>query len=140
MYGALEIASYIIWYCRQKGYYVSNLKLQKILYFIQAEFLATRGWPCFDEEIQAWDFGPVVPEVYHQYKYFGSSNIIEDTNENPRILGRDRSLIDEMIEECNQYSASQLVDFTHRQSPWMDAYQRYSNNIISKESIRKYFS
>ena len=65
MYSAIDIARYIIWYCKNHGYTISNLKLQKILYFVQAEFLVSAGAPCFYQDIEAWDFGPVIPEVYH---------------------------------------------------------------------------
>ena len=69
MYAALDIARYIIKYCKDNGYSISNLKLQKLLYFVQAQFLVTyNGRPAFEEKIEAWDFGPVVPEVYHYLK------------------------------------------------------------------------
>ena len=45
MYSALDVARYIIWYCEEKKYIVSNLKLQKILYFIQAKFLVEKNTP-----------------------------------------------------------------------------------------------
>ncbi len=67
MYSAIDVARYIIWYCKRRRYSISNLKLQKILYFVQANFLVSIGTPCFEEEIEAWDFGPVVPEVYHEF-------------------------------------------------------------------------
>ena len=73
MYKALDIARYIIERCREKNRTVSNLKLQKILYFVQAEFLVTKNQPCFGETIEAWDFGPVVPEVYYEYRMYGSA-------------------------------------------------------------------
>ena len=47
MYSAVEVAKYIIWYCKRQGYSISNLKLQKILYFVQASFLVNQGKPCF---------------------------------------------------------------------------------------------
>ena len=77
MYSALSVAHYIISYCDAHGNGISNLKLQKILYFVQAEFLVSTpgNRPCFKEQIEAWDFGPVVPIVYHLYKLFGSSVI-----------------------------------------------------------------
>ena len=64
MYSVLDVAKYVIFYSNEKKYDISNLKLQKILYFIQAEFLVSENEPCFYEEIEAWNFGPVVPEVY----------------------------------------------------------------------------
>ena len=71
MYLALEIAKYIIDKCTKDNCPISNLQLQKILYYIQREFLQ-QGEIAFPEEIEAWQFGPVVPEVYRQYCGFGA--------------------------------------------------------------------
>lgn len=141
MYDVLEVARYIIWYCKRKKYSISNLKLQKILYFVQANFLVSIGEPCFEEEIEAWDFGPVVPEVYHEFKIFGSADIPKFVcpNADEAILKRDRRLINEIVDQCAQYSASVLVEITHNQAPWCDAYERHCNNIIKKKAIKDYF-
>lgn len=141
MYRALGIARYIIERCNSKNLAISNLKLQKILYFVQAEFLVVRNQPCFAEEIEAWDFGPVVPEVYQEYKIFGGANIpVIERSLGPVIISSDdQELINGIVDECAQYSASTLVDITHRQFPWKNAYRRGYSNVISKRSIQEYF-
>ena len=74
-YNVLDVSRYIINYCNENYYLISNLKLQKILYFVQAFFLEAKNEECFREEIESWDFGPVVPEVYREYrKYDGDAN------------------------------------------------------------------
>lgn len=136
----LEIARYIISYCGEQKYSISNLKLQKILYFVQAEFLVATGLPCFIEEIEAWDFGPVVPEVYREYKIFGSANIpVFVVGKSIRLGFEEERLIDGIVDECAKYTASQLVEITHNQTPWMKAYIPGMNRVISKEAIRDYF-
>ena len=47
---------------------ITNLKLQKMLYFAQVYFLATMNRPLFSDRIEAWEYGPVVPCIYRQYK------------------------------------------------------------------------
>ena len=138
-YNAVDIAKYIIYYCKEQGYFITNLKLQKILYFIQAEFLVSKNACWFHEEIEAWDFGPVVPEVYREYKSFGNSNLFLDDEDLPYISSEDKELINGMIDICSKYSASELVSLTHNQAPWKKAYKKYFNNIISKQSIKDYF-
>lgn len=140
MYSVLDVAKYVIFYSNEKKYDISNLKLQKILYFIQAEFLVSENEPCFYEEIEAWNFGPVVPEVYHVYKIFGGSNIYIRNFNKDKILQKDRELIEAMVDECAKYSPSRLVEITHNQAPWKNAYIRGVNNIITKESIKCFFS
>lgn len=141
MYDVLDIAKYVIWYCYKKEFQISNLKLQKILYFIQAEFLVNNGNACFYNRIEAWDFGPVVPDAYHRYKIYGSADIPK--NEGEQCLGKirkkDYKMIQNIIDQCGPYSASYLVEKTHNQAPWKNAYVKYCNNPITNDEIKAYF-
>ena len=89
MYNALDVATYVIKYAHTSGCEesMSNLKLQKILYYIQAAFLVEKNRQCFKEAIIAWEFGPVIPEVYQKYKIYGRKGIPEQ--ENRKILQLD---------------------------------------------------
>ena len=139
MYSALVVARYIIDRCNEKEYAISNLKLQKILYFVQAEFLVTLNTPCFFEEIEAWDYGPVVPKVYQKYKMYGGGNIPSIKSiQLSRITRDDQRLINGIIDVCGKYSASKLVEITHHQSPWKSAYQK-RDNTIANTVIKEYF-
>ena len=138
MYSALEVARFIIEYCRKNHLLMSNLKLQKVLYFIQAEFLVRNGEPCFFERIEAWPFGPVVSNVYHEYKTFGSSNIYSNLSNFYDIAEEDRNIIKDIVKACNRFSATQLVELTHNQAPWKNAYNN-GNRIITNDSILEYF-
>lgn len=158
-YNVLDICRYVIGYSNDHDYGISNLKLQKILYFIQAYFLITKpnNTPCFNEKIEAWDFGPVVAEAYHQYKQYGSCDIpnvtsyIELDKNNiwntkrieftpPIISTDDKKLINDVIDKFKDYSATDLVTITHGQSPWINAYSKnHPNNEITLKAIREYF-
>ena len=141
MYNVYYVANYIIEYCNKKNIPISNLKLQKLLYFVQASFLVNKNMPCFEDDFVAWDFGPVVPAIYHKYKSYGSSNIYSYYDmPYDYFKHSDALLIDEMLDSCAKYSAAQLVDITHRQSPWLDAYSPYHGNVISQESIKSFFA
>lgn len=158
MYKILDICSYVINYSNKKEYGVSNLKLQKLLYFIQAAFLsrADNSEACFSARIEAWDFGPVVPIAYHEFKHFGSSDIpnvsrfliiqknepwnIEKYNyEEGSIRNKDKKEINGVIDFFSDYSAADLVEVTHNQAPWKEAYSRGRNTEITIEAIREYF-
>ncbi len=142
VYSAIDVAKYIIKHCKEKNLPVSNLKLQKLLYFVQAEFLVVKNEPCFEEEIEAWDFGPVVPVVYREYKIFGSANIPCITNDNyePDVISADdKETINGIVDMVAPYSASQLVSITHQQDPWRNAYSSRRNNVITNDSIREFF-
>lgn len=156
-YNVIDVCRHIINYSNEKEYGVSNLKLQKLLYFTQAYFLMTKKEACFYEKIEAWDLGPVVPVAYREYKQFGSGNIptityiIEKDNENiwnskvipyydEIISEEDKERIEAVVDKFSEYSASDLVRLTHIQKPWIDAYVPNRNNEITIESIGVYFN
>lgn len=157
-YKVLDVCRHVINYSNEHDYGISNLKLQKVLYFIQAYFLITKKdhTPCFDEKIEAWDFGPVVLEAYNEYKQYGSGDIPKIKSfimfnkdnvwnskkfrfEDTAISDDDKSLIDKVVDKFADYSATNLVSLTHRQSPWIDVYTPYQNNEITIESMMEYF-
>lgn len=95
MYDALTVAEYVIKYSTLSGMPVSNLRLQKVLYFIQAEFMVSTNSECFNDRIEAWDLGPVVPTVYRKYKVFGASSIPIDSSKDAEraINSEDRKMM-----------------------------------------------
>ena len=64
MYTAIDLSKYIVSKCINDGYPISNLQFRKILYYIQKDFLS-RDDLAFSDGIEAWQFGPVVPNVYY---------------------------------------------------------------------------
>lgn len=140
MYGALTVAKYIIYHCNRESLLISNLRLQKVLYFVQADYLVNTDNPCFPDEIEAWDFGPVVPIVYHTYKIFGGNSIVQiDKHIKEFILADDQIRINATVSACAKYTVSQLVFITHHQTPWLQAYSQNGENIITKKSIEEFF-
>ncbi len=141
MYSAEDVARYVIDYSWSKHVPVSNLRLQKILYFVQAEFLVEKDRPCFDDVICAWTFGPVVPSVYYEYKVFGSASIPADGIDRKDYCfnSSDRELINGIVDECNNYSTAQLVEITHHQRPWITAVDNPVDSVIYPKNIREYF-
>jgi len=137
-YSALEIAKYVINHEHKENREITNLRLQKLLYFVQAKILVETGNPCFDDEMVAWDYGPVVLAVYEEYcKYH--SRPIDDT---ASISLTDTEIvknIDEVLDYLGDTATFELVQITHAQTPWINARQRGKGAVISKESIREFF-
>ncbi len=150
MYDVLDVCRYIISYSQDNRYSISNLKLQKLLYLIQAYFLICINKPCFKDKIEAWSFGPVVPKAYREYKSFGSSSIpkqrwyIKPSGETSLfddydIKKADKERINAVIDQFKNNSATDLVKITHAQDPWKNAYKEGKNKEITTEAIRRYF-
>lgn len=74
-YTAKSIANAFIALARRDRISVSNMKLQKLLYFAHAMYLSATGQPLINESPEAWEYGPVYPSVYHEFKNFGSAPI-----------------------------------------------------------------
>lgn len=110
MYSALNIAKYIIDKCTREKYPISNLQLQKILYYIQREFLQ-QGAMAFPENIEAWQFGPVVPGVYKQYCGFGALPI--RMRYTVVIQENDQRIINPIIEKKRILNPWDMVSDTH---------------------------
>lgn len=156
MYDALDIAKYVINRSHDIDRPISNLKLQKILYFIQGNFYLVLGKKCFNQSIHAWDYGPVIPEVYREFKCFGSNCIPYiktvtdfdlDTFKVTEIpfdfkfkTEEEKEIVDGVVELCKNRTASNLVSITHSQFPWKNAYREGQDNIISENDIERYFT
>jgi uncharacterized phage-associated protein len=136
---ASDVAKYIL--CLSEpdtGDFISNLKLQKLLYYSQGTHLALYGERLFDEPIEAWLHGPVVPLVYREFKTYGNNPIDMPEDFNKDLLTPDeRDSVEEAYAEFGQYSAWKLRNMTHDEPPWKETGQ---NDIISIRAIMDYFS
>ncbi len=121
MYSAKQVSRFIITYCYNKNHPVSNLKLQKILYFSWVDFYKETHEILFNDEICAWQLGPVVPEVYYEYCSYGGRAICESYNND--IDTKNSQILSEIIDRYIYKLASSLVDMTHRPgTPWSEIY------------------
>lgn len=124
---------------------ISNKKLQKLVYYSQAWSLALYGEPLFQEDIQAWVHGPVIPSLYQKYKNYQFHPIVNDQllKETPRLDCAE--LLDEIWDIYGKYDSNYLELLTHRETPWRNARANLepnenSDNTISLEDMKMYYS
>lgn len=115
---------------------VSNLKLQKLLYYCQGYYLALYNKPLFEDKIYAWDYGPVVRTVYDEYKFYGSSAIVPVMNYCGKLTKAQRALVLKVYEQYGQFSAGKLVDMTHNEAPWKTTKK---NTEITLDKLKNFF-
>lgn len=150
-YNAVDVAKYFIYLASRKPIGegedgkkiyegITNLKLQKILYFAQAYYLVKTGNPLFKENIEAWQYGSVVRVVYNKYKAkdAGYKPLIEQQDTSP-ITPQDKKLMQSVWEIFGKHSARNLVDIIHSQSPWKDAYENGANTKIETGVLKEYY-
>ena len=127
MYPVLELAKYIVVKCIQDKHPISNLQLQKILYYIQREFLQMFCRPAFAESIEAWPFGPVVPDVYYYFCGAGAMRIGLSPEPEGEILSMPeeyRQIIDRIIENKRGLNPWDMVSETHKPGGAWDSVYR----------------
>ena len=116
---------------------ISPMKLQKLLYYAQGFSLALLNHPLFEEDFEAWTYGPVIPTVYAKYKQYGN-NAIPRPESFDRAVFTDEEirLLDEVYDAFGQYSAWALSELTHKTPPWRDT---PPTGVISKKAMSEYF-
>ena len=140
MLDANDVAKYVIRYYYDKDINISNLKLQKVLYFLQAQHLVSTDEKLFYQDIEAWDFGPVVTEVFHKYFRFGGGSIFPCHDEERIYLSaKTEEIINPMLDKLANYSSVALMDLTLNQAPWRTTYRKDRHAIIPSYVIKNYF-
>jgi uncharacterized phage-associated protein len=143
-YPALTIAKWLIAWAEAEGEELSNLKLQKLLYYAQGHHLADTHQPLFSDAIQAWSHGPVVPDVYHEYKEFGSASIVlpdEDPFTWDDVDAWTSQYLSAVWNTYGGYSAGWLRNMTHEERPWKDHFRPDGYAIvIPQNEIEKFFT
>ena len=115
----------------EKGDIISNLKLQKLLYYTQGYHLAFFDTVLFNNNLEAWMYGPVVPEVYHRFKDNRGYGITLDPKQVEEIeLEPDvENMFNQVIQEYGKFNAVKLMDMTHMEPPWKEAFEKPDKTI-----------
>lgn len=142
-YKALDIAYKLIYTAQEDepngGERLTNLKLQKLLYYQQGYHLAVFGTPLFNEDIEAWMYGPVVPCVYDEFSKSGSNALPITTSNIIRLNEEEEVLFNQVYQAYRDFSAIGLMNRTHNEQPWQQALPHDRGTIISHESMKSYF-
>lgn len=145
---ALDVARYLIHLaaCENEPEYLTHLRIHKLLYYVQGWSLALRGKAMFQDRIEAWAHGPVVPSVYPIFADFGDRPIAPENMLIPRGLSDDdKELIESVWESYKAYSSSSLRAMTHKEAPWKDARGKCApadrcTTEITKTALKRYFT
>jgi len=146
-----DACDYIIESMVEAGETLVLLKLQKLLYYVQAWNLAFTEEPLFEGKFQAWVHGPVNREIYDRFsfnKILYSSVGSEDLRSGWETmeLPKDAKIhIENVLEVYGGLAASQLEEMTHGEEPWINARHGYKPNErceveIEEEEMRTYYA
>lgn len=133
-----DVAAYII----EKEGRISTMKLQKLCYFAQGWSLSWTGQPLFNEPIEAWKYGPVVPELYLQHRRQTAVDSWEGDARN--LTPSQQLIIDAMVNHYSAMSGFEMGEITHNHDSWDQAYNQVpswarGNTEITQESMKQTF-
>lgn len=165
-YNAIDVANYIVDYVNNSlgKKNLTPIKLQKIMYYVYVHCLVKHDVKLFNEPIEKWKFGPVISDVYHSFKVYGTNHIDsfinrydftdqteggfsfkvisfdKDEIEASPVISEIQSTITKLIDK----GPFELVEMTHREDPW----KLFEPNILngekslfySDEELRIYFA
>lgn len=139
MYNAHEIASYVINWCHRHKIPITNLKLQKLLYFIQGENCRIRHTRLISDDFYAWQLGPVIPKVYYEFAIY-SSSVLPKQQCSISFSSDELFIINQILLKYASKSTWDLVDISHSQDPWKYNYQVFGDrSLIPYKSIENYY-
>ncbi len=137
-------ADFLLVESRERGEVLTNLKLQKLLYYADGWFAVVSGRPLFAEDFEAWMNGPVLPSQYHRFKDWRwrpiEQEVVRPTGLSADILAH----LEEVVDVFGSETAVALELMTHREQPWLEARAGLpadapSSAIISKQTMKAYF-
>lgn len=140
MLSCLDVANYFL---SLKDYSdLTNLKIQKMVYYAYGTYIALYEKPLFNEKIEAWDYGPVVPELYQALKQYKDRPIPVPETFSLNNIDDKTKFLDEIYINYGTYSASELCNLTHMAfTPWSVVYHDNSTNyLINDQLLKVYFN
>jgi uncharacterized phage-associated protein len=158
---AIAVANEFLAIAKTQGITLTPMKLQKLVYFAHGWCLALTGQPLIRESVQAWQYGPVIPAIYHELKGVGNGPItgpandlvmhgdgkiyfsaitLEDFPESEERKNA-QEIIARVFTQYGKYSAAQLSNATHLEgTPWSQVYREGQRRVpIPNETIKTYF-
>lgn len=121
------------------GDLMSNMRLQKMLYYEQGYHLAAFGTPLFEENIEAWIYGPVVPSVYEHFKECGAGGILPETEYPIKLEEEEEYMFNDVFDAYIDFSAYGLMRKTHEEEPWRKT-TTGMGNVISHDKMISFFN
>lgn len=122
---------------------VTQMKVMKLLYYVQGISLAICGRPAFDDDIVAWKYGPAVPSVHEKYRGYVELPAIESDDRRVRKDLEDVQrikplfyIVNSVNNKYGRLTAINLMLQTHEEAPWRHTPQ---SHVISKDVIKEYF-
>ena len=144
MYTAITIADAILRLAKKRGLSLTPMQVNKISYIAHGWAFPILGKGLFNDRIEAWKYGPVIPTIYHATKAYGRRPVPHDRIEVETPIGIDQKtldFLDDVVAKYGHLSGERLSTLTHEPgTPWDQTYQpRVMNLQIPDYMISQYY-
>lgn len=142
-YSSETVANTFLKLAQESGRAITNLKMQKLVYIAHGYTLAIIDKPLINKEIKAWNFGPVIPDLYEKLRQYGREHIQEQIPNNPPIddIVPEKKIIKLVWEKYKDHSAGQLTGITHLpNTPWDQVWRKSEFAVIPDSITKQYYA
>ncbi|MFN7924131.1 MAG: DUF4065 domain-containing protein [Bryobacteraceae bacterium] len=136
-----RVAEYILWLAGQSNNPVTPMQLLKLVYICHGWMVGLYSRPLIKDQIEAWQYGPVIPGVYRQYKAYGGSYISESPEKPTGFDSAEESIMQQVWKHYGKMSGLQLSSLTHqKRTPWDITWSmRGPGCVISNDLIEQHY-
>ena len=145
-YDARSVANDLIHRAEAVGRSLTPMQVQKVVYFCHGWFLGKYGEPLVEQDIIAWEYGPVVPRLYRSLRKYGAKPVSQPIRRVDEVDfdEREELIVSDVFLKYGKLRGSALSTLTHLPgSPWFNVYydrRRGPNSVIPEPEIRDYFA
>lgn len=138
---SLAVANKFLELARESGYSLTNMQLQKLVFFAHGYHLALEDTPLYSEETKAWQFGPVIPNLYKHLQKYGRSEVSEPIPTDGEVSDEEQiNVIGAVWDAYKGYDAWRLSDISHREgSPWEKVWSSAQFAEIDNDNVKQYY-
>lgn len=144
MHSAIKVANYFLNKAKKDKKHITPLQLMKLVYLAHGWMLGVYGRHLIQEQIEAWQYGPVIPELYQKtkkFRFLPITHFIEETDSNIEFDDDEKSLLDKVYRTYADWTGMKLSALTHvKDSPWFIVWEkRPHDSVIPNDIIREYY-
>jgi len=140
---ANAVADYLLCTAREHGDLLTPLKIQKLVFYADAWFLALYDEELIPETFEAWVHGPVLRSLYYRFQGYRWNPIAQDV-ERPELDEKVSAFLEELYAEYGGFSGYELEQLTHQEEPWKQARgglppHESCSNLIDKQLTKHFY-
>lgn len=143
MYNCFDIAEYFVRKAKEENQGVDPMKLLKLTYIAHGWYLGVTGNPLFTNNVFAWKYGTVIPELYFAIRMFGSGNVdpyVFKLFSEKKPTEETKQFLDKIWNKYKEFKGIELSAKTHEiNTPWSKVWNQNPNGLIPNDTIKEYY-